>query len=308
MAEYPNWISLAIIALPSLILIRFSRSPRILNALPSFSTSIGVFFTFLVLWLNLSDEDMKIGNEEDVKDLVNELAAAFSTSIIGILGNIILSFVVKFRLDSIEKKNKWDQHPAAILTDNQRQISELTNSINSLASNLKTEFKDVFEELRKKIDQKLKDLHTKAQSMYVDEMGRITKTVVEKYSGDISKATTDLLKYLQEATATLEKAFSKLEKMQTRAGTALETSTERFETSVSDYNKLRVEAQSLLRESQKQSSEVTAMIENMQQLTETINQRSDGIQSMQQQLTDIGNVVEQLDRLKSSLTSITNKN
>ncbi|WP_020534893.1 hypothetical protein [Lewinella cohaerens] len=306
-----NPICLGVILLVGILVLIFSKSRRILNSLPGFSTSIGVLGTFLVLYFYLSSEDLNLEKIKDVNALVQNLAAAFSTSIIGIIGSVIFSFLVKGKLDWLEKQNNWDQHPAALLKDliektssNQEHILTLAKSVDSLTSNLVSDLATVFEKVEKNIGQTLIALNNQAKDMYSEEMKNTTQEMLAGYSQKVDDTSKELIIHLQNKTKLLEQSFASLESMQGRAATMLEESSSSFRGAVEQYQALQETATSVIGEVDQKKQRFDELVNNVESLLETINKRSEGIIAMQQQLTDIGNVVDQLDRLKQELRKV----
>ena len=68
------------------------KSKQLLNYLPNVWTSLGILGTFIAIVYSLEDlQNSSSGNEINVIGLIEDIAPAFITSIIGICGAIITS-------------------------------------------------------------------------------------------------------------------------------------------------------------------------------------------------------------------------
>lgn len=83
------------------------KSKQLLNYLPNVWTSLGVLGTFIAIVYSLDDlQNSSKGNEINVIGLIEDIAPAFITSIIGICGAIITSIVIKIIYAIEEKKEE----------------------------------------------------------------------------------------------------------------------------------------------------------------------------------------------------------
>lgn len=102
-----NITAFSVILAYGILFIYFSKSHRQVSAIPAFCTGIGVFFTFLVLWLKLHDFKMPVesaGSTVYLQELIRELTAAFSTSVIGVIMSLVFTPFVKWKLDRLDAK------------------------------------------------------------------------------------------------------------------------------------------------------------------------------------------------------------
>ena len=126
------------------------KSYQLAAYIPTVWTSLGIFFTFLSIFLALSDQDfrMKIQNPENnqvILDLIDKIIPAFSTSMIGIIGAIITSILNKIVLAIVEQKEenrqadyygsvvhkKGDYSPEMVLIDVVEVIKKQTEEIHT---------------------------------------------------------------------------------------------------------------------------------------------------------------------------------
>lgn len=90
------------------LVLYFTRldSKQLLNYLPNVWTSLGILGTFIAIVYSLEDlRSSSLGNEINVVGLIEDIAPAFITSIIGICGAIITSIAIKI-MYAIEEKNE----------------------------------------------------------------------------------------------------------------------------------------------------------------------------------------------------------
>lgn len=83
------------------------KSKQLLNYLPNVWTSLGILGTFIAIVYSLEDlQNSSSGNEINVIGLIEDIAPAFITSIIGICGAIITSIAIKIIYAIEEKKDR----------------------------------------------------------------------------------------------------------------------------------------------------------------------------------------------------------
>lgn len=84
---------------------RLKKSHQLRMYIPTVWTSLGILFTFISIYVGLTDEDI-FNNVSDghIENLINRIIPAFSTSIIGIIGAIICSIINKGLLAGVEDK------------------------------------------------------------------------------------------------------------------------------------------------------------------------------------------------------------
>jgi hypothetical protein len=178
-----------------------SNSKTSLGYIPNVWTGLGVFFTFVVIWYNLS-KGIKL-DEAGFTELVQKLTQAFSSSIVGIAGSITSSLLIKIILSieeyQQEKSNQvayqspeitlWDlkednKKHFKILTDvltdtlnttNSKltTISESNESLYSLHSLLTTSnFENFYKEMQdhRKETQKVKELLFKIPTNFKEQL------------------------------------------------------------------------------------------------------------------------------------------
>ncbi|GJM33170.1 MAG: hypothetical protein DHS20C18_21710 [Saprospiraceae bacterium] len=309
--EYANQLTVLIILSVGIPILIFSKSPRILNTLPAFSTGIGVLFTFAVLYYKLTDENLKIDEISKVEELVSDLAKAFSTSLFGVIGSIIFSFATKVRLDSMEKGQGLNEHPARILKDliikteeNTQEIGKLTGVVDGMIEQFKNNIHTLFKDLEVNLGALVESLSGEATQAFKGEIQQSSEKIVAKYNEVVENGTSETLKLLKEQSESLEKSFQLLGDLQVRSTTALESSSSTFGNAVAQYHELQQETHALIQKITSQQELLEKLALDTNKLFEIINGRSEGIEELQIKVNDISNTIIQLDALREKLEEL----
>ena len=123
------------------------KSKQLLNYLPNVWTSLGILGTFIAIVYSLEDlRTSSSGNEINVVGLIEDIAPAFITSIIGICGAIITSIAIKIIYAIEEKKEEriyadtvgGNIPPELMLDRINRSIEKLINVTTLQESNIKS--------------------------------------------------------------------------------------------------------------------------------------------------------------------------
>ncbi|WP_106832053.1 zinc ribbon domain-containing protein [Parabacteroides pacaensis] len=123
------------------------KSKQLLNYLPNVWTSLGILGTFIAIVYSLEDlQNSSSGNEINVIGLIEDIAPAFITSIIGICGAIITSIVIKITYAIEEKKEEriyadtvgGNISPELMLDKINRSIEKLINVTTLQETNIKS--------------------------------------------------------------------------------------------------------------------------------------------------------------------------
>ncbi len=125
-----TFLSIAIYSLlVSIYSVRNGKS-NLLNSIPPWCTGVGVGFTFYILWNNLSSFQFTQSDTSEIEELIRELSAAFSTSIIGIASSLVSVIFVRTAIEKMERqqivgKPHLDAHPHQLLYDIRIAIESL---------------------------------------------------------------------------------------------------------------------------------------------------------------------------------------
>lgn len=183
-----------------------SHSRQILNTVPTLWTSLGIFGTFLAIYISLKGLHLTSENKTNiVENLINNLVPAFSTSIFGIIGALVTTIYNKWLynnedIEDFTKINSPEKNIRAIvsLLKEQQKLSkkynaQLTTNIttqNEILQNFITDFVDkmgeLFETMKNSIDTKVED--------FGKEQFNKSSLVLEKISNEMSEASTQLIK------------------------------------------------------------------------------------------------------------------
>lgn len=92
------------------------QSPRYAGFLPQFWTGLGILGTFIALFVQLGILGV---DANDIPGLIKQLSSAFSTSVVGLFGSIVVSMYIRkrqFEQDQITEKQEWaKQAPEELL-------------------------------------------------------------------------------------------------------------------------------------------------------------------------------------------------
>lgn len=237
---YNGWniLALVIILIYGVLILSLSKSSRQISAIPAFSTGIGVFFTFLVLWYELHDFKMPPTQESTafLEELIRKLTSAFSTSIIGVLMSLVFTPFVKKKLDSLDLEKaqlkdkphlqkdprhflhelvQQQQKQEKLINENNTAIGDLKDatsasmgevrdSMNGLSSNFKRELTQIFEGLSGKINTEIKTISNEA----IEKTQATTEGINDKFRGQTSELLKGNLGAIETALDTNNKHLS----------------------------------------------------------------------------------------------------
>jgi predicted nucleic acid-binding Zn-ribbon protein len=111
--------------------IKEKQESLIQNA-PHVWTALGVAGTFITLFIVLGIQDLPMNNDEiDILSLIKSLTSAFSTSIVGVIGSLVTSIMIKTRYEKLRHKQdaEWEQK------DERELLFELTSLLKKQISN-----------------------------------------------------------------------------------------------------------------------------------------------------------------------------
>lgn len=141
------------------------KNKKLVNYTPNVWTALGILGTFMTLFFTLKDDlpmefttvnGILIESENiDIKELINQLTSAFSTSIVGILGAIFSSIFIKNYIDKLEKKledekeekrtKNWENMPfEQILFKTYQENQKLHTTINDNTKNVHGKLDDLY--------------------------------------------------------------------------------------------------------------------------------------------------------------------
>lgn len=131
--------------LPSIVWFKYRHYDRLISYIPAFCTSVGILFTFFVLFLTLgvNIDNVDLTGVDSIQNLIKELSSKFSSSLVGILGSIIWSLII--RIDESKKEaqqraaNPWkNTHPQELLWNiSQQQLQMIAINREIIETNAK---------------------------------------------------------------------------------------------------------------------------------------------------------------------------
>jgi uncharacterized membrane protein len=198
-----------------LVWLFFKNDRRLLNTMPNVSISVGLFFTFLVLYRHLSQFEVETGTEPLV-ELIRKMSAAFSTSILGLFSSIVLNFLIKMYISYSDREKVKDaeylqvspqkllyeihlsgkQLAASSLIVNEQlprineRLSGIDIKMNDLSSEVSGEIRTFLIEVRENIEAILKSI--------AEDSTRGTRELITQINADFLSTTLQLIKDNQE--------------------------------------------------------------------------------------------------------------
>ena len=179
-----------------------TKSRPLLTSLPGVWTSLGLLGTFLAICLSLHDVKTAEGINADILELIRSLVPAFTTSIIGLVGALVVTIwsKVKFAQEEVEDNSKLgNMTPEEYIRDTAVNTKKLTDNRtiwakhNELLSELIQLHKDQ-EEKNREYNEKLND-NISHQSEILKEFidSDILEIIVDRFPG---QSVADAIKFM----------------------------------------------------------------------------------------------------------------
>lgn len=156
-------IALCVI-IPSLILTIGRKNGGLVNYTPAFCASVGIFMTFLVLWITFQNQK-DLFKPDTVDKVIIELSNKFSCSLIGIAFSIIWNFIIKIL--EVHTENNQKSMYAWKLKDPQEL---LWNLVNAQATSSQTSLE---------ILQEIRQMKTRMETSIETAQFRVSQTIHE---------------------------------------------------------------------------------------------------------------------------------
>lgn len=196
--------------------IRVFRSRQMLNYIPNIWTSLGILGTFIAIVDALGNLQFDQNHNLDIMQLVKDIAPAFTTSIIGIIGAILTSVFIKIVYANEEKAEKAEYTKEAGNVSPELMLSRLHDTVANLdksqtrqEENLKkflNDFTYSLETLYDKIFQTNLNNVNLLTEQYIQNSASILEKADEKLSRKIETLLSSKVKALQDMVAQ-EKTF-----------------------------------------------------------------------------------------------------
>lgn len=311
-----NQATLGLIIGYATLVFLISRSPKVLSTIPSFCAGIGVFFTFLVLYENLKGFNPPKGDDAFLKALVQELSAAFSTSIIGVFFSFLFNPVVKLWIDYLERKgykgkDYIQKHPHELLHDIRISNDNLRNEISNLRGNNE---RATLEDIASSVNRLTDDTVSKLEKLFSSLDRRLKKTInalsdnaiqdAQQTVTDINQAFTartaelleqnlrDIASFFQEHKTFLEQTSEAFSKDSVELKRDIEATKSDFEEKVETIRKAFANGvENMAGKYQEESVNLTSIFEEVKS---TLNNINDDIQQASQAVLE--NHLSKLDQ------------
>lgn len=165
-----------------------TKSKQVLNYIPSIWTSLGILFTFVSIVIALKQLDTsKSGESEIISKLIKDIAPAFSTSIIGIIGSVLSSIWIKINYANEELKESGlipiDVTPERSLYDINKNIINMNLGLTNMLNDIKTNQQEAAENDRLLTDKLITTLN---------QQSSILKTFVDEFVSSMNNVFDDL--------------------------------------------------------------------------------------------------------------------
>lgn len=297
---------------------KYTKARSVISYLPNIWTSLGILGTFISIVRSLSNTS----NLNDLPTVVDKIVPAFETSILGIIGAIITSVVVKIIFAYEDKKYdeeydrksySVDMTPELLLDSINQSIRVANTKIDGLAKQIA---EGVLEEVDSHLTSKMEELarsHTaRLVSLFEHEEDSITSATAK-----IDKAVSSMANTMKGASSTIKKTMEDISSELSEAVTKIVNDSiektgkisEDFTSEVSDIEKKMLNSlstqltdryQQLLKMNEESIASMKKDIEKMQ--SEIIKKTSDDITSMNNGIVE--EVKQVLQTVKEDLTDV----
>lgn len=129
--EYANWLTISLgmlLSIASWLASKKHNSEQLRSYVPTIWTSLGIFFTFLSIYVTLTNMASLSDDQIQITRIIRGIIPAFSTSVIGILGAIITAYLdrwIKSSEEAIDNSNFEDFRDGKLVAKNQSQAPDL---------------------------------------------------------------------------------------------------------------------------------------------------------------------------------------
>lgn len=175
----------------------WNHSKSVLSYVPNIWTSLGILGTFVSIVVSLRDLSFNDNELMDVAKLVHGIIPAFETSIIGILGAIVSSIVIKIIF--AEKDAEEEFVEARKERDLIRNIEKINTTLNGFAKKLAA---GVLDEVNATLVSKLGEL--------VSSHTQSVNAILDAESKNLEKATESATKSFEEQTKSMRIAMTEM--------------------------------------------------------------------------------------------------
>jgi hypothetical protein len=193
--DYANWLTISlgiIVSIISWYIAKKHHSEQLRSYVPSIWTSLGIFFTFLSIYVTLSSMASTSDDHIQITEIIRGIIPAFSTSVIGILGAIVTSYIDRLQKSFEEAKDNInlenfssgkfsaigkEQTPDIILL---QLIREISNNVSTLISSTEETTNVLNNNVMHAIEENTTETATRTKEALQEQKNQL-KTYIEKF-------------------------------------------------------------------------------------------------------------------------------
>ena len=193
--DYANWLTISlgiIVSIISWYIAKKHHSEQLRSYVPSIWTSLGIFFTFLSIYVTLSSMASTSDDHIQITEIIRGIIPAFSTSVIGILGAIVTSYIDRLQKSFEEAKDNInlenfssgkfsaigeEQTPDIILL---QLIREISNNVSTLISSTEENTNVLNNNVMHAIEENTTETATRTKEALQEQKNQL-KTYIEKF-------------------------------------------------------------------------------------------------------------------------------
>lgn len=299
------------IAISILLFLKYRSSKYVsfLTYIPNVWTSLGILGTFVSIYISLNQFDFK--SVIDVGLLVKMIAPAFSTSIIGIIGALAFSMIIRF----IRATEEMKVETAYVST-----IKNIERQVNTLGAGAKEIARDMGREMVEAAGEGLRDSlrqHIKAMATAMEKEEKKFEELTESVTANLQKVSDEhneamkklCLQYKSEAEHIRKECEEFLVETKERTCRDVASISSEHARQVEVIAQMQIEHLNTIDETIKDSVErsyvalsdqVRSTVSEMEKVTGTLDTTRTGFQEISRSIADAG---ESFEKVKDSLES-----
>lgn len=206
---YANWLTIGLGAIFSLLSLYYSNkhhSEQLRSYVPTIWTSLGIFFTFLSIYVTLKDYTALPGDQIVMGGIIKGIIPAFSTSVIGIFFAILTAYFDRWKKSRLEAMDNLQlmrfsngeltakekvNTPDLVLLELVREINNSINSTQSILNELSKGIKEDLENNTTTLCDKLELNNTAAiesSKITLEEQRKQLQSYVETFVSDANES------------------------------------------------------------------------------------------------------------------------
>jgi len=300
---------------------------------PNILVSVGIFFTFLGIFISLRNFDIR-AIDNSIPRLLDGLKLAFLSSVVGLGSSVVFRFIQA----CVNRAQSAGEIGAAHINEQLRQLNANTlavrdalvgegeASLSTQFAKLRNDFRDFADRMKedgtqaliKALEEVIKDFNEKISEQFGENFKQLNEAVgallewQKEYRAQV-EALTQAFKETQTGIEKIEQTVAKIpDHMQSieSAFTATETRIEQLYEGIGSLSDMRKSAENAVPELQKSIESMTAGLRDIQSRIE--QSVADNVEAMNQGLQKLDQGTQQqiqrvMDRMGNNLISITEK-